>query len=374
MNPPAAGLWPERHLFGEDRSPGGALARILLAPASVAFEIASRARGALYDRGILRAERLPVPVVSVGNLTVGGTGKTPFVAWLTARFLSVGRHPAIVLRGYGARVGALPRRVAAVAADPASRGGQSDAQTDAHDGNAGPESDEALLLARRFPSTPVIAGRDRARGARIALAAGADTIVLDDGFQHRALARDLDIVLLDPRVAPGRGRFLPAGPFREPWSALARADLLAVVDGPNVAPPGGRPLVRAVRRALALRFAAGRREPPSSLRGRRVLALSGIGRPESFRALAESEACDVVAVSAFRDHHAFRPDELARVLEDAARHRAELVVTTEKDAARLPPAFLDRGDVAILEIELAIVEEEDALVRALEAALHGGAR
>jgi tetraacyldisaccharide 4'-kinase len=355
--PAAARPWRQRLLFDEAPAWPLALTRSALLPLSLAFEVAVRCRGALHDAGLVAATRLPVRVISVGNVTVGGTGKTPLAAWLAERLLGAGARPAILLRGFGARLGAAPRRVAL---EGASSG----------DGERR-ESDEALLLAARLPAVPVIAGRDRVAAGRLAIEAGADVLLLDDGFQHRSLVRDLDILLLDPRVRPPRGRLLPAGPLREPWSAAARADLLVVVDGPSLAGPRGRPVARAERRAVALRDALGARsEPPDALLGRRVLLLSGIGRPAAFRSLVERLGATVVAEALFDDHHRFTPGELNAVSARAQASRAERIVTTEKDALRLPRAFASRGDVFVLAIGLAFVEGEREILAAVEGLLH----
>ena len=167
----------------------GGLASVLAAGPALLFGAVVRVRNALYDRGWLPARRAPLPVVSVGNLTVGGTGKTPVAAWIVRRLSERGHRPALVSRGYG--------------------------------------RDELALHGRWNPAVPVVASPDRAGAAREAARRGADVAVLDDGFQHRRLARDADVVLL---AAEERfpGRMLPAGPYREPSRALRRADLIVV--------------------------------------------------------------------------------------------------------------------------------------------------
>lgn len=342
----------ERFIHGEERSVKVAAARLALSPAEILFRLATRLRAALYSSGILPARRLSVPVISVGNLTVGGTGKTPLTLWIAERLSALGVVPGIVLRGHGARRGGAPRLVSA--SDPEG---------------AALDSDEARLLAARLPLVPIVAARDRARGAALALDAGAGAILLDDGFQHLALARDLDLLLLDPRFPSPHGRLLPAGPFRESWSAARRADLLLVVDGTAFPSPNGRPLVRAERRATALRRAHGADEDPASLAGRRVALLSGIARPDGFRGLFERLGATVVTEARFPDHHRFGADELERAAAGARDAAAELIVTTEKDAARLPASFLGRDDVAVLCISLDIVEGEERLLAALREAI-----
>ncbi len=336
------------------RAPG--IARLALVPAALLFRVAVAARGALYEAGALRPRRVAVPVISVGNLTVGGTGKTPLVIWIAQRLLEIGVQPGILLRGYGARRGRAPRLVSGAAPAALAR-----------------ESDEAILLAARLPGVPVVAGRDRVRGAALAIAAGARALVLDDGFQHRALARDLDLLLLDPRFPPPRSALLPAGPFREPWPAARRAHLLLAVDAPAMPSPNGRPILRAERRASALRL-AGARLAPDALAGRRVALLSGIARPDAFRSLIARLGATVVTEARFPDHHRFRNGEPERALAEARAAAADLVVTTEKDAARLPRSLLDRADVGVLEIAIHFPEGDAPLLSAIRETVGARAR
>lgn len=334
----------DRFLYAPHASRLDRLLSDALTPAAVLFGVGTRIRRRLHETGPLRTTRMPVPVIAIGNLTLGGTGKTPLAIWITQTLVNQGAAPAIVTRGYGARAGSAPRRVRA--ADPC-------------------ESDEARLLAGRFPSLPVIAGRDRVAGIRLAMDSGAGVIVLDDAFQHLAVARDLDILLLDPRVPYPTGRTLPAGPMREPWSAATRADLYVVVDGPTTPSPNGREPIRARRQATSLRLGGDVIDSPKTLQGRPVFLLSGIGQPAGFRALVEAQGASVVGETHYSDHHRFRPDEV-REAQVAARGRgAEHLVVTEKDAIRLPSTTLADPFVAVLEIGLVFDEGEDRLVAAI---------
>lgn len=358
-----------RLLYDVKASPDLAAARALLIPASWMVGAAARARRAAYERGLLRSTRASVPVIAVGNLSLGGTGKTPLVLWLAHALSSIGVRPGILTRGYGSALGSAAHRVRAD--DPR-------------------EADEALLLARRLPDAIVVAGRDRRHAARIAAGDGAQALVLDDAFQHLALARDLEILLIDPRVPPGAGRVLPAGPLREPWSAASRANFFVVVDDgvtPPVASPEaaaprrpapppvrangfGKPIVRAERRASALRC-AGSSHALSSLAGTRVFLLSGIAHPAGFRALVERLGARIAGESRHPDHHRFSDAELTHAAAAARAATAEMILTTEKDAARLPATFLARDDVAVLEIDLAITEGEERLLDAVRRVAKG---
>jgi tetraacyldisaccharide 4'-kinase len=290
-------------------------------------------RNRLYDAGWLPATHVPARVVSVGNITVGGTGKTPATLWAAERLVARGRRVGIVARGYRKR-----RRGVVVVGE----GGRP---------LVGPDEggDEAVMLARRFAG-PVVTGERRAEAAALACERfRLDTVVLDDGFQHRALARDLDLVLLADEPSPWP---LPAGRLREPTAALARARALLVVDGPPPpARPPGVPVFHGRLRATALVAAdddgTWREEPLATLVGRRVVAVAGVARPERFlRTLAEAGAV-VGRFLRFPDHHAYDADDAARI---AAAAGDGLLVTTEKDLVKLP-GFRGRALRVALEVD-----------------------
>lgn len=289
-----------------------------------------RPAGALYALGGALRRRLahpwraPVPVICVGNLTVGGTGKTPLVLDLARRL--AGRQPHILTRGYGGRL-AGPVRV--------DRG--------RHD--AADVGDEPLLLARR---TPVWVARDRAAGAKAAVAHGARLLLLDDGFQNPTLAKDMSILVVDGEAGFGNGRVFPAGPLREPvaWG-LARADAIVVM-GEDRHGLAARSPVPVLRARLVPRM------PLSFAPLAPIVAFAGIGRPEKFFATLHGLGAEPVAERAFPDHYRFRGDDLLR-LEGLAAGLGARLVTTEKDAVRLPGSW--RGRVAVLRVG---VEWEDA--------------
>jgi tetraacyldisaccharide 4'-kinase len=298
----------ERVWFGHAAS--DAALRLGLLPAEALYRLTVAARGALYDRGVLRVERASVPVLSVGNLSAGGTGKTPMAAWVARRLADAGAAPAIVMRGYGA--------------------------------------DEPLVHQQLNPDVPVVTSPDRAAGARRAVQGGADCIVLDDAFQHRRLARDVDVVLLSADRWSGGERLLPAGPWREPFAALARASLVVVTRkaadhgvASDVAQAMGRwtkAPVAVVALELGLLQSNGG-EPPipaEDLLGRRVLAVSAIGDPQAFRRQLEARGA-VVRTAEFSDHHRFTTAEADRLAHDAAAD--EIVVCTLKDYVKLAPSW-----------------------------------
>jgi len=283
--------------------------------------------GAWLRRRMTTPYRAPVPVICVGNLVAGGAGKTPVAIALGQRLAARGKAVHFLSRGYGGRE-AGPLRV-----DPGKHA-------------AADVGDEPLLLARVAPSW---IARDRAAGATAAVAAGAEAIVLDDGFQNPTVAKDLSLLVVDGNYGFGNGHVIPAGPLREPRAAgLARADAVVLMepDGAGVASllPPGMPVLRAT---LAPTDA-------DTLRGRTVFAFAGIARPEKFFATLESIGCRMAARRAFPDHHPFSDAEIATLLADAARAGA-VPVTTEKDAIRLPRALRDR--VATLPVALRWADE-----------------
>ncbi len=320
---------------------------LLLLPLEPVYGAVVRARAAAYGCGLLPSRRAAVPVVSVGNLTFGGTGKTPTVAALARDLVRRGRRPAVLTRGYGRR-----QREPLVLREPGERL------------SAGAAGDEPLLLARALPGVPVVVDPDRVRGAARAVELGADVLVLDDGFQHLRLRRDLDLVLVDAGDPWGGGRLPPRGRLREPLTALQRASAVLVTKLPPGAPGDalepiarrvqelapGCPVLGSVLEPTVLRTAEGTR-PPAALQGCRVFAVAGLGRPEGFVATLEALGAEVVGQRFFPDHHVYSPLEV-EALAAAARRLDALPVTTAKDAVKLPePAPLAVLEVAVRPLE-----------------------
>ena len=309
----------------------GALAR-LVAPLAWIWAAVTRRR--LRRPGT----RVGVPVVCVGNLTAGGAGKTPTVVALVQRLAARGVAAHVVSRGHGGRL-AGPVRV-----DPALH-------------SVADVGDEPLLLAA---FAPVWVGRDRVAAARAAAGAGARAVVMDDGFQNPGLAKDLSIVVVDAGYGFGNGRVMPAGPLREPVAdGLARADLVLAL-GPAASRqgfagrwPAARPLVGGELVPLATGM---------DWRGLRAVAFAGIGRPEKFFATLRAAGAEIVAAHGFGDHEPFDRRILARLEAEASAARAQLV-TTEKDAVRLPQGF--RPKVLVLPVRLEVEDWGPA-----DAALH----
>ncbi|HVO18848.1 MAG TPA: tetraacyldisaccharide 4'-kinase [Anaeromyxobacter sp.] len=355
--------WRERSF------PGRGLLLAPLSAAEWAFRAGAALRGALYASGALPQVRAGVPVISIGNLSVGGAGKTPAAIAVAARLAGRGRRVAVLSRGYGAA-----RSDARVVSDGAR------VLLSAAEGG-----DEAVLLGRRLPGVAVLCGPRRAQLAQLARGSlGADALLLDDGFQHRALARDLDVVVLDASNPFGNGHLLPRGPNREPRLALRRAGLVWLSRVEGAGPEPLEALRTLAREATGHDPVEARHEPIElldgglrtasgleALRGRRVRLFSGIARPGSFRRTVEALGATVAAEHRFGDHHRFRSKELREVLgpENGAARDREWVLTTEKDAVRLDAEAAGHPRLRVLRIEAQVVRGEDVLARALDAAL-----
>jgi tetraacyldisaccharide 4'-kinase len=339
--------WVER-LFYPGR-PEGTLRELALSPLAVAesfFAAGVQARTAARARGWLHAQRVPgLRVVSVGNVQVGGAGKTPVVRALAERLVRRGETVAILSRGYG-RTAAGDVRVEGPPWPGPERCG-----------------DEPLMLARSLPAATVWVGPDRLRLAGLAARCGATVALLDDGFQHWRLERDVDLVVVDEAVGLGNGHLLPRGPLREPAWALGRATALWVraAETPVTVPwPERVPRVRARHGPRDLVAPGGEVHPPDALRGRRVVAFAGIGRPSAFRSTLEGLGAEVVGFGAFADHHRFADEEL-RAMERQASAAGAWLVTTEKDAVRCP----EGAPVHVLRLGVEVVEGQEHLDRLL---------
>ena len=286
-------------------------------------------RNTLYDRDIIRAKKLQAPVVSIGNLSVGGSGKTPFVMLLGELLKARGISFDILSRGYGRRT----RGVALV--EPG--------------GSARDFGDEPLLLARHL-GVPVIVGEDRYEAGLFAERKSiSDLHLLDDGFQHRALARDFDIVLVTPEDA--RDRLLPAGRLREPLKSLSRADAVVLTSGaPAEAFPLTGKLVWRVRRGITVKTIPVR-----------PVVFCGIARPQNFLMQLRTAGVEPLAQALYRDHHAYSEKDVHDLLDLRQKSEAECFITTEKDAINLGGYLAALEPLVIVPVKMELIDAANAL-------------
>lgn len=326
--------WQGRYrgiISGREQSVSAAIARCGLRIMSWGYGFANWWFHRLYDWQLRETEALPVPVISIGNLTAGGTGKTPLVAFLTQWFLA-----------HGVRVGLL------------SRG---------YHGAGDQGNDERQVLALACPETPHVQNPDRVAGGRALIAEhDVQVILLDDGYQHRRLARDLDLVLIDAMCPWGFGALLPSGLLREPLSALKRADLVVVTRTElvedselqaieaRIARHTNAPCVRCCYPPRQLRNATGSTQSLDTLRGARVAAFCGIGNPDGFRGTLEQCGVELVSWTVFPDHHHYTDQDLAEIASASAEHQPDQVVTTVKDLVKIPRTSL--GDKSLWAVEV----------------------
>ncbi len=340
---------------GRTSGPVAACLRLILILLSWPYSLVVRLRNDLYSAGLFRVRRVDAAVISVGNLTTGGTGKTPLVVWLCRTIHRRQRRCAILTRGYKTQGRKL--------------------------------SDEPAVLAARCLGVNVVVNPDRVAGARQAIAEhGADVLVLDDGFQHRRLGRDVDIVTIDAALPFGYGRLLPAGLLREPVAGLWRAHAAVITRSDQVSKERLAEIERELRQInpdliLATSIHAplnivvqdGTEVRPEQLRGKRVYAFCGLGNPEAFFGTIRHVGGAVVGYRAFDDHHAYTSEDLREIRRLAMEQKAEYIVTTQKDWTKVGPLLPRQSDplMAYLAIELEFVSGGEALTGLIDRVLDG---
>lgn len=333
---------------GRTRGVRASLARTALQVAEYPYSAAMQLRNWRYDHAHLPSVRVPAPVISVGNITLGGTGKTPMVEWLARWLLARGVRPAIVSRGYAAQ--------------------------------AGKPNDEALELAQKLPDVPHVLDRDRVRGAHVAISEdGANLILLDDAFQHRRIARDLDIVLVDALEPFGYGHVFPRGTLREPLEGWRRAHVIALSRADAVSADVRQDIARTVRRYAPdaawvelthsprrLMNSDGVSAPLEMLAGKHIAAFCGIGNPQGFLHVLGRAQLQPSDSRELPDHFAYPPaalDELAAWLAAAS---AEAAVCTCKDLVKIDKPHLDGIPLWAVDIELQIESGQQQLENLLD--------
>jgi tetraacyldisaccharide 4'-kinase len=320
-----------------------------------------RARALMYRSGLFRTRRLPCKVVSVGNLTAGGTGKTPMVVYLCRRMMEMGLSVAVLTRGYKGR----KEGETLIVSD--GKGAVVD-QMEC--------GDEPALISRLVPGVPVVMGSDRYGAGMLAVERFTpDVVVLDDGFQHMALERDLDILLMDALHPFGNGKVVPAGYLREPSSAAARADIVVLTRSDRVSnagidsarraasdASGGRPVVTAVHAPGGLKNVwSGEDIKPEYLANKSVFAFAGIADPASLTLILKSLGAKIAGLKGFPDHYVYKEVDLASLTGTAFAAGADLLITTEKDAVKLNSLPKPDMEAFAVGVELVITGGEDVL-------------
>lgn len=347
-----------------ERRGGWRFAGMALSPAGAVFGLAANLRRRAYSLGLGRKLRACVPVVSVGNIEVGGIGKTPVTVWLARRLVSAGCEIAVAARDLNRRSGPpLNASLGAWSSDS-------------------PPSDEVLMLAKQLPGCSVFAGPSKAQAAvRAAAEVSPDLVLVDDGFQHLTLHRDMDIVVLDFEHPLGTGGVIPAGTLREFPSALSAADCFWV----NRVPAGRSPewLTRTLSLFSTRASVVNSRPVPVALempgggsvdpKGLRVVAFCGIGQPSSFRTTLAEAGCETVHFQDFPDHHVFTVAELVALEEKRKALKADLLVTTEKDAVKLGEPGI-RLNICALRIELDVWGGSDRLLEDIAGLVREGGK
>lgn len=337
--------------------------KLLLSPlllASLPYEWAVRIRTSLYSHGLLKAQKLPRPVISIGNITVGGTGKTPLVMRLANRLKERGIGVAILSRGYRRE-----REAGSIVTD-----GQTLFLPPEESG------DEPFLMARVLQGIPILVGKSRFKIGKLALERfPLRGFLLDDGFQHLSLHRDLNIVLVDSQIGLGDGHLLPRGILREPLSHLKRADIFLLTKVTDreachrlaatlhrIHPAS--PVFYSHFEPAGLIQGDGTMESLTLLKGKKVLALSGIANPLYFSILLKKCGMDVIQEMRFPDHHRYTPKDLTSLFEEVKK--IEAIVTTEKDLVKLKTLPIDSLPFYALRIDVKIGEEEKFFKKVLE--------
>ena len=320
--------------------------RTLLLPLTIPYWVGAQTKNWLYNFGIKKSYKSGLPTISIGNLSVGGTGKSPFVAWVAKYLRSTDQRVAILSRGYGQLA----------------------------DG----QNDEALELELLLPDVPHLQHWDRIASAKLAdEELDMQWLVLDDAFQHRRISRDLDIVLIDATDPPGARQVLPRGLFREPFTSLRRAHLVAVTRANHARPAELDELVKRIKRTapqadliccdhvpLDLYQHPSRTRELSELNGCKVIAFCGIGNSNAFFELVASLGADIVERVVWPDHHAYSAEDVHALQEKvASREHIDFVICTMKDLVKLQVANLSGKPLVALRISMAFQEEGESVVK-----------
>tara|TARA_B100000315_G_C14594521_1_gene597944 strand:+ start:3774 stop:4868 length:1095 start_codon:yes stop_codon:yes gene_type:complete len=359
-------VWLEQHIRNGTLSPA---LDLLLAPLAFVYGVGGRFRAGLYRLGFLKTRSLSCPVISVGNLTLGGTGKTPMVIALAHWLHGQGKQVGVVSRGYGRDDGSQTVLVS--------------------DGNkilvdSQKAGDEPLLIATRCPGIPVIVGNNRyVAGTQLLRQFSCDVLILDDGFQHLALKRDANLLLVDAKLPFGNGHLLPRGPLREPSTCIDRATALIVTRASspddNVFAKFGISVSDEIPVGISqfflrgfLNLRTGKFLSPENIRGKRCIAFCGIANPNSFSTMLEGAGVMVQEFLSFPDHWRYTEEDLQTIWDTTKGCSPKLVITTEKDAVKIGQQFPVSVEVIAASLELRWNAGQDGIKEHLMHAIRYG--
>jgi len=355
-----------RLISGQSSGAGAAVLRFFLALAAAGYSIIIRLRNFLYSSGLLKTYRADVPVISVGNITAGGTGKTPLVVWLCKFLQQKQISCAILTRGYKTppqkRVTSDERRAT--------------------------RTNEPAILAESCPDAKVIINPDRVAAAVEAVDRfGANVLIMDDGFQHRRLARDLDIVTIDATLPFGYGKCLPAGLLREPLSALARANAVIITRCDQTGEKeltrleeklrevnSNMIITRSIHKPVCAKSPDGKETSIEQLRDKNIFAFCGIGNPDAFLETIKGLGAELVGSKIYNDHYHYTDNDIADIHKQAKNLEADLILTTQKDWFSTQYAIRSTQyeiPFAYLAIELIFTAGEDKITQLIEKTLAG---
>lgn len=341
-------------------SPAAAILRFFLAIATIAYSIGIRLRNFLYSKGWLKIHTADVPVISIGNITTGGTGKTPLVIWLCKFLQKNDIQCAVLTRGYKIRATGDKRRAT---------------------------MDEPAILTKNCPQAKIIVNPDRVEAAAEAVnKLGAKALIMDDGFQHRRLARELDIVTIDGTCPFGYGKLLPAGLLREPVASLKRADAAVLTRCDQISESELSQIEKKLRLINPDMIIAKSIHSPvcaktinnqeitiEQLRGRKIFAFCGIGNPDAFLNTIKSTGANLIGSKIYNDHYYYTDSDINDIHDRANRLEADLILTTQKDWTRTTLLSSTKKDIpfAYLAVELKFISGEDKITHLIEDASVG---
>ncbi len=381
-------------ISGQKAGLGAGLLRLLLGVAAKGYSIVIRMRNFLYSKEWLKAHRADAAVISVGNITVGGTGKTPLVIWLCKQIISDSKFQiltdvrqvsnsqcAILTRGY------KTRRASCVMRRPGDSLRSAKNKHNTQYAIRNTEIDEPAILIESCPGVKVIVNPDRVAGAAEAVSKfGANTLIMDDGFQHRRLARDLDIVIIDATRPFGYGKMLPAGLLREPVASLERADAVVITRCDQIAGVELRQIekkleainpnmiiARSIHAPAYVKSMDNQEISLEQLKDKKIFAFCGIGNPEAFLNTIKQLGANLVGSKVYNDHHHYTDSCLADIYEQAGGLKADLILTTQKDWTKIARLASVKKDVPLvyIGIEIKFLAGEDKLRGLIEKTLAG---